>query len=81
VSAEPRPYGGRFVLRGLTLRQLAARGTLVNGAFLAGVALLGLVRGFVLARFVTAEEYGVWGVLLISLGTLLWLKQAGIGDK
>lgn len=63
------------------LRRLTARGTLVNGAFLAGLSLLNLVRGFVLAHYLSREDYGVWGVILISLGTLLWLKQAGVGDK
>src|SRR5919197_5348900 len=68
-----RPPGG--------LRNLAARGTLVNGAFLAFLSLLNLVRSFVLAHELTREDYGVWGVILVSLGTLLWLKQAGVSDK
>jgi O-antigen/teichoic acid export membrane protein len=63
------------------LRRLTATGTLVNGTFLAGLSALNLVRGFVLAHFLTREDYGIWGVILISLATLLWLKQAGIGDK
>jgi O-antigen/teichoic acid export membrane protein len=63
------------------LRRLTARGTLVNGAFLTGLSLLNLVRGFVLAHYLTREDYGVWGVILISLGTLMWLKQGGVGDK
>src|SRR5438876_8904738 len=63
------------------LRNLAARGTLVNGAFLAFLSLLNLVRSFILAHELTREDYGIWGVILISLGTLLWLKQAGVGDK
>ena len=63
------------------LRRLTARGTLVNGAFLAGLSLLNLVRSFILAHELTREDYGIWGVILISLGTLLWLKQAGVGDK
>ena len=29
----------------------------------------------------TTTEYGVFGVLAAALGTLLWLKQVGIGDK
>jgi O-antigen/teichoic acid export membrane protein len=66
-------------LRGL--RRLTARGTLVNGAFLTGLSLLNLVRGFVLAHYLSREDYGIWGVILISLGTLLWLKQGGVGDK
>ncbi len=60
---------------------MAARGTIVNAVFLTALSALGLVRGFVIARFLTQEDYGLWGVLVISLGTLLWLKQVGIGDK
>ena len=63
------------------LRRLTARGALVNGGFLTGLSLLNLVRGFVLAHYLTREDYGVWGVILISLGTLMWLKQGGVGDK
>ena len=74
--AEPR-----FDLRGRTLRQHAARGTLVNTAFLVGLSGLGLLRSFLLAAFLTAEDYGIWGILIVSLSTLLWLKQVGIGDK
>jgi O-antigen/teichoic acid export membrane protein len=71
----------RFDLKGRTLRQHAARGTLVNTAFLVGLSLLGLLKGFILAAFLSSEDYGVWGILIVSLGTLLWLKQIGIGDK
>jgi O-antigen/teichoic acid export membrane protein len=78
VEAEPgrppaAPPGG--------LRRLAARGTLVNSAFQIGLTTLGLVKGFVVAAFLTREDFGIWGILAVSLGTLLWLKQAGIGDK
>jgi O-antigen/teichoic acid export membrane protein len=66
---------------GRGLRQHAARGTLVNTMFLIFLSLLGFVRGFVLAHFLTREDYGVWGILVVSLGTVLWLKQVGIGDK
>jgi O-antigen/teichoic acid export membrane protein len=65
----------------VSLRRQAARGTLVNTAFLVAVNALGLVRGFVLARFLTRTDYGLFGIVVISLGTLLWLRQGGIGDK
>jgi O-antigen/teichoic acid export membrane protein len=71
--ADDRPHG--------PLRRLTARGTLVNGAFLAALSLLNLVRSFILAHELTRTDYGIWGIVLISLGTLLWLKQAGVGDK
>ena len=77
-TPEPPP---RFDLGGRTLREHTARGTLINTAFMTGLSLLALVRGFVLAAFLTRDDYGVFGILTVSLGTLLWLKQAGIGDK
>jgi PST family polysaccharide transporter len=54
---------------------------LINAAFMVGLSLLGLVKGFVLAGFVSRADYGIWGILGVSLGTLLWLRQVGIGDK
>jgi O-antigen/teichoic acid export membrane protein len=73
---------GRFTLgKGVTLRQHAARGTLVNGAFTLGLTVLGQLRGIVLVAFLAPEDFGIWGILLITLGTLAWLKQLGIADK
>lgn len=63
------------------LRQTAARGTVINAAFNVGLQLIGFFRGWIVAGFLTAAEYGVWGLLVISLGTLLWLAQIGIDDK
>ena len=63
------------------LRRLAARGTLINGAFDVALTSLGLIRGFVVAAFLSATDFGVFGVLAAALGTLLWLKQVGVGDK
>jgi polysaccharide transporter, PST family len=66
---------------GRGLREHAARGTVVNTGFMIGLSALGLVRGFLLAGFLSRSDYGVWGILVVSLGTLVWLKQVGIGDK
>src|SRR3954469_19528688 len=63
------------------LRVRVARGTLINAAFLLLVNGLGLVRGFVVAAFLSASDYGLWGVLVVLLSTLLWLKQAGVNEK
>jgi hypothetical protein len=63
------------------MRRLAARGVLVNGAFDVALTSLGLLRGFIVAAFLTAAEYGAFGVLAATLGTLMWLKQVGVGDK
>jgi O-antigen/teichoic acid export membrane protein len=72
--------GGRFAFSG-SLRRRAARGTLINAGFDVGIVALGLLKGFVLAGFLSRSDYGVWGVIAVSLSTLVWFKQAGIGDK
>lgn len=71
----------RFGSKGLALRRVAARGTLINGAFTVGTSGLGLLKGLVLAGFLSRADYGIWGILGASLGTLLLLRQVGIGDK
>ena len=63
------------------LRTRAARGTLINAGFTVGTGFLTLLKGFILAAFLTRADYGIWGVLVVSLGTLMLLKQVGIGDK
>ncbi|MDX6699300.1 MAG: hypothetical protein QOE65_2697 [Solirubrobacteraceae bacterium] len=68
-------------LKGLTLREHTARGAIVNAVFLVGVSALGLLRGLLVAIFLSAGDYGVWGILLVGLGTLAWIKQVGISDK
>jgi O-antigen/teichoic acid export membrane protein len=78
---QERRFDGRFTLRGRSLRQHAARGTMVNSAFLVLLALLGFGKGFVLAGLLSPEDYGVWGIIVLALGTLVWLKDVGIGDK
>ena len=67
--------------RGLSLRSYAARGVLVNSAFDVGLSALGLIRGLVLAALLTTADYGVWGVLAVSLGVLAQLKFVGVSDK
>jgi PST family polysaccharide transporter len=64
-----------------SLRVRAARGSIVNAGFMVGVHTLSLLKGFVIAAFLTRTEYGIWGIALITVGTLTWLKQVGIGDK
>jgi O-antigen/teichoic acid export membrane protein len=63
------------------LRVRAARGTVVNSAFQIGLAVLNLLKRVAVAAFLTREEFGVWGIILTVLITLVWLKQIGIFDK
>jgi O-antigen/teichoic acid export membrane protein len=71
----------RIDTKGRTLRAFAARGVIVNTAFDLGVSGLNLIRGFVVAALITSTQYGIWGVLVISLGVLARLKMVGISDK
>lgn len=63
------------------LRRRAARGVIVNAAFLTGLTVLGFLKGFVLAAIIAPTEYGIWGILAATLGTLARLKQIGVSDK
>src|SRR4051794_17769819 len=83
VGDQPSPHGrGRFLdLRGRSLREHAARGTVLNSAFMVGLSGMGFVRGFLLAALITRADYGTWGIVSVSLGTLLWLRNIGIGDR
>jgi lipopolysaccharide exporter len=71
----------RAALRGQSLRRRAARGTIVNGAFLVALNTLGLARGFLLAGFLATDDYGVWGVLSVAVAGLFWFKDVGVPDK
>ena len=63
------------------LRTHTARGTIVNAGFQVGLAGLALVQRLGIAVFLTREEFGLWGILLACLFTLIWVKQVGIRDK
>lgn len=86
-SAEPPPsplpssLDADAEAGGPSLRTRAARGTVVNAAFMVLLQTLSLLKGFVIAGFLTRGEYGVWGVLVITISTASWLKDIGIADR
>jgi len=80
VEPVTRTFEGRFSVVG-GVRRTVARGTVVNAGFLVTVSLLGLVKGVLVAGFLSTEDYGLWGVIAVSVVTLTWLAQSGIGDK
>lgn len=81
VEESEAPPARALDTGGRSLRTHAARGVLVNGAFDIGLSGLGLIRGFALAAILSRSDYGVWGVLVVSLGVLASLKVVGISDK
>jgi O-antigen/teichoic acid export membrane protein len=82
MSSTTDPIEARGVdTRGLTLRQFAAHGVIVNSAFDVLVGGLGLIRGIALAAILSRSDYGIWGILVATLGVLARLKLIGINDK
>jgi len=70
----------RFSFPRSELRSRAARGVIVNGAFLLGVELLGVVQAVLVARLLGTAEVGVYGIVSVTVMTLLSLKQIGIDE-
>jgi PST family polysaccharide transporter len=63
------------------LRHRTARGTLVNAAFQVSFAALALIQRIVVAKLLLPGQYGLWSAALLIVLTILFLKNAGIGDK
>src|SRR3954468_18224572 len=80
-TAEALALDGRIPHVDISLRHHTARGTIINGAFRVGLAALTLLRRGAVAAFLTPSELGVWGAVLITVMTLLFLKNSAIGDK
>lgn len=70
--AAPEPAG---------LRRRVARGTLINGAFLVGINALNVARGLLVVGFLSATDYGVWGIVYVTLGLLLAVRAQGVTDR
>src|SRR3712207_1112732 len=62
-------------------RHTAARGTLINAGFQIGLSGLGTLKRLAVAAFLTREEFGIWGIILPILVTLIWVKEIGVADK
>jgi O-antigen/teichoic acid export membrane protein len=73
--------GRRILTGGRSLREHTARGTLINGLFQVSIASLTFARGFIVAAFLSPSDYGIWGILVVGLGALMWLKGSGVSDK
>jgi O-antigen/teichoic acid export membrane protein len=71
----------RAEMGGGSLRRRVVGGTVVNAVYLVSVNALTIVQGILLARLLGAGEYGLWGLLAISFGTLLALGGIGLNDK
>jgi O-antigen/teichoic acid export membrane protein len=63
------------------VRRHVARGTIINAAFQVGLAALNLLRRLVVAAFLTASQFGIWGVMLATLLLVAFVKNVGTADK
>jgi O-antigen/teichoic acid export membrane protein len=70
----------RFSFPRSELRSRAARGAIVNGAFLLAVELLGVIQAVLVARLLGTAEVGMYGIVSVTVMTLLSLKQIGIDE-
>jgi O-antigen/teichoic acid export membrane protein len=64
-----------------SLATRVARGSIVNGSFLAAINILGLIKGLVAASLLGAAAYGVWGLIAATSSFVLALGAVGIDDK
>lgn len=71
----------RLDLGGRGLRAHTARGTIVNATFLVALSALGVLKGFAVAAFLSREQFGVWGIVMVLLATVLAVKHLGVGDR
>ena len=71
----------RAEIGGGGLRRRVAGGTIVNTVFLVIMNGLTIVQGIAVANVLGPGEYGLWGLLTISFGTLFALGAIGVGDK
>jgi O-antigen/teichoic acid export membrane protein len=71
----------RFSFPRQELRRRTARGVLVNGAFIVVAEGVVLIQQVLVARFLTISEVGLYGIVSVTVITLLTLKQVGIDEQ
>lgn len=71
----------RFSFPRAELRRRTARGAIVNGAFLLLVESVTVVQSVVVARLLSTSSVGLYGIVSVTVMTLLTLKQVGIDEQ
>lgn len=71
----------RFDFPRAELRRRTARGALVNGAFLVVVESVTVAQNVVVARLLSTSQIGLYGIVSVTVMTLLTLKQVGIDEQ
>lgn len=82
VEVSQGPGSDRLeALGGRGLRVTAARGVIINSAFRVGLAGLSLSKQVLVAIWLTTADYGLWALIAVAVGTIIFLKQVGLVDK
>lgn len=71
----------RAEIGGSGLRERVASGTIVNTIYLLGMNGLTITQGLLLAALLSTSEYGLWGLITTTFGTLFALAAIGFDDK
>jgi O-antigen/teichoic acid export membrane protein len=80
--AEPAPARQERRHGIVSLRRHAAGGMLITSAFQIGLVAVSALRGLIVAAFLTRADYGLWGIVGLTLWTALGFKTVfGAGDK
>jgi PST family polysaccharide transporter len=62
-------------------RRLAARGVVINSGFLIAIGTLNLLKGVIVAGFLTVSEFGIWAIIVLAITIIAVIKQVTVGDK
>ncbi len=62
-------------------RRLAARGVVINSGFLVAIGTLNLLKGVLVAGFLTVSEFGIWAIVVLAITLVAVIKQVTVGDK
>jgi O-antigen/teichoic acid export membrane protein len=71
---------GRFAFPRGELRRRTIRGAAITGAFLIAIDALVVVQGLVVTRLLGPELIGLYGIVAITVTTIIALKRVGIDE-
>jgi O-antigen/teichoic acid export membrane protein len=62
-------------------RTRVARGAIINSAFFLAIGTLNIIRGFVVAGFLTTQAFGIWSIVALLAILVVAVKGAIVSDK
>jgi O-antigen/teichoic acid export membrane protein len=80
LGPEDGEAAARLAFPRSDLRRRTLRGVVVNGAFLVGIDALVLVQGLLVSRLLGPRAIGLYGIVTITVTSLLLLRRVGIDE-